>query len=442
MKKLTILIPCYNEGKAIGKVIDSVPINKLKSRGFKIDLIVVDNNSTDNTSRIAKEKGARVIFEKRKGKGNALRTGFRKISQDTDYVIMLDGDNTYKSEEIPRLIEPLENNFCDVVLGSRLEGKIKHHSMDFSHRLINWIFSFFVRHIYRVNITDVCTGYFAWKKKVIKKLTPHLESEGFSIEMEMVVKMAKLGYDMYSVPITYDKRTGDSNLKPFRDGIKIIWAFLKNLRWRPKKIINIKKSKKTKESFLIKILVVFWLIIILFLFFTKSPSGQTFGGILERFKGIVLSEWIYQAEDLPFDECKIVPDSESEKGETLETFSNKESNQYILLGPFVVLAPGRYKVIFRLKTDDLKKDHLVNLEVLKNKGLEIIEKREIMGKDFKTSGEYQDFELEFVTEGGRGFEFRVFLVRGKLWIDTIKVKSIDKNWKDSLIKLPRILIKG
>lgn len=63
-------------------------------------------------------------------------------------------------------------------------------------------------------------------------------------------------------------------------------------------------------------------------------------------------------------------------------------------------------------------------------------------KIFKASGEYQDFELEFTTEGGRGFEFRVFLVKGKLWIDTIKVKSIDKNWKSFIIKLPVILIKG
>lgn len=235
IKKITILIPCYNEEKGIGKVIDGVPLKKLDFFGYQTEIIVLNNNSSDHTVRVAQEKGAKVVSEKKQGKGNALKTGFRNISSDTDYVVMLDGDDTYKSEEILRLIEPLENGFCDVILGSRLEGKQNDCSFSLSHRLANWFFTFFVRRFYLVNTTDVCTGYFAWKKKVIDELALHIKSSGFAIEVEMITKMAKLGYKIYSVPITYDRREGHSKLSPIVDGIKITWMLFKNLMWRPQK---------------------------------------------------------------------------------------------------------------------------------------------------------------------------------------------------------------
>src|SRR4030066_82014 len=176
-----------------------------------------------------------------RSKGNAIRTGFGSISNDTDYVIMLDGDNTYKAKEIPRFIEPLENDFCDVIVGSRLEGKLNGDSLSFSHRLANWFFTFLTRRLYLVNTTDICTGYFAWKKEVIDELIPHIKSEGFGIEAEMITKMAKLGFKIFSVPITYDKREGNSKLSPYLDGLKILWILLKNINWRP--------EGKVKEAF-------------------------------------------------------------------------------------------------------------------------------------------------------------------------------------------------
>ena len=233
IKKITILLPCYNEEKGLGKVIDGVPLKKLAHFGYQTEIIVINNNSTDRTIKIAKKKGVKIVSEKKQGKGNALKTGFRNISSDTDYVVMLDGDNTYKSEEILRLIEPLENGFCDVILGSRLEGKINDCSFSLSHRLANWFFTFFIRRFYLVNTTDTCTGYFAWKKKVVDELAPYIKSSGFAIEVEMITKMAKLGYKIYSVPITYDRREGHSKLSPILDGIKITWTLFKNLMWRP-----------------------------------------------------------------------------------------------------------------------------------------------------------------------------------------------------------------
>lgn len=238
LKKISVLIPCYNEEKGIGKVIDDIPLKKLAHFGYQTEIIVIDNNSHDNTIKVAREKGAKIVTEKRQGKGNALKTGFRNISHDTDYIVMLDGDNTYKSTEILRLIEPLENDFCEVVIGSRLEGKMNGTSLSLSHRMANWFFTFFVRSFYLVNTTDTCTGYFAWKKKVIDELICHIKSDGFAIEAEMITKMAKLGYKIFSVPITYDLREGNSKLSPIIDGIKITWMLIKNLFWKPEEEVT------------------------------------------------------------------------------------------------------------------------------------------------------------------------------------------------------------
>src|SRR3990172_10930154 len=145
MKKISILIPCHNEEAGIGKVLDDIPTDYLKFLGYVTEVIVIDNYLSDNTSKEAESRNVRVIRENNIGKGNAIRTGFEAIQKDTSYVVMIDGDNTYKSKEIPRLIEPLESNFCDVVVGSRLGGKVKRNSLKFSNRFANWSFTFLVR---------------------------------------------------------------------------------------------------------------------------------------------------------------------------------------------------------------------------------------------------------------------------------------------------------
>jgi dolichol-phosphate mannosyltransferase len=236
MKTLAIVIPCYNEEKGIGKVIDSIPYKKINELGFNVLVYVIDNNSSDNTSAVAASHNAIVLFEGQQGKGAALRKGFSELSVDTDIVIMLDGDNTYKATEIPRMIEPITSGFCDVVIGSRLEGKTVGEALSFSHRLANWFFTFSARTMYQTNVTDTCTGFFAWKKEVIEQLFPHIQSKGFAIEAEMITKMAKLGYKIYSVPITYERREGESKLSPILDGIKITLMLYRNILWKPKKV--------------------------------------------------------------------------------------------------------------------------------------------------------------------------------------------------------------
>ena len=228
------MIPCYNEEAGVSEVINDIPFKKFKKLGYDVEALVIDNNSNDNTAKVAKSLGARVVFEKTPGKGNAIRKGFRSISKDTDYVVMVDGDDTYKPYEMLRLIELLENDFSDAVIGSRLEGNITGESMSFSHRAANWFFTFVTRKFYRANITDTCTGYFAWKRHVVDDLAKHTVSPGFAIEAEMITKMARLGHSMHSVPITYDPRAGESKLAPISDGLKITHMLFKNINWKAK----------------------------------------------------------------------------------------------------------------------------------------------------------------------------------------------------------------
>lgn len=231
-KKIAVVIPCHNEAASIAQVLNKFPREKLTKDLFQLYVYVVDNCSRDDTAAVASKAGAVVIHEPRKGKGHALRAGFRALAEDIDYVVMCDGDDTYSPEEILRMVEPLHSNFCDVVVGSRLGGRIQNSAMTTFNRFGNWLFTNAVRTVYRANVTDVLTGYFAWRKEVLDSLYPYLKSEGFAIEMEMVTKMARLGYQMTSVPISYHPRAGESHLRPLRDGARILKMFVRTLVWK------------------------------------------------------------------------------------------------------------------------------------------------------------------------------------------------------------------
>jgi len=247
-KKITVLIPCYNEEGGIRDVITSFPLEKINAQGYALEIIVIDNNSTDRTAEIARSLGATVIHESEKGKGNAMRRGFNAIAKNTDYVVMLDGDSTYRPEEFLRLIEPIDAGFADVVIGSRLGGRILEGSMSAFSHFGNLMYSHLVRYCYRVNMTDVLTGYFAWKREALERLRPHIKSQGFAIEMEMVTKMARLGEEITCVPISYHPRAGETNLNPIYDGVRIMSMFLRNLYWKPEAAKVVARAKRVRET--------------------------------------------------------------------------------------------------------------------------------------------------------------------------------------------------
>lgn len=230
---VAVLIPCYNEAEGIADVIRKMPYQRAARNLWNLHVYVIDNNSTDNTAEVAKNAGATVLKETKKGKGNAIRTGFASLPDDTDYVVMLDGDDTYDAGEVLRMVEPLHNNFCRVVIGSRLSGKRTENSMNVTSRIGNWLFTNMVKHTHNVSVTDVLTGYFAWTKEALDELRPYLKSDGFAIEMEMITKMARMNYDIYSVPISYTPRAGESSLQPISDGARILKMFASTLNWQP-----------------------------------------------------------------------------------------------------------------------------------------------------------------------------------------------------------------
>jgi dolichol-phosphate hexosyltransferase len=251
-KKITVIIPCHNEELGVGKVIDDIPRCKLNQMGYDIQVLVVNNNSTDRTEVVALNHGATVINESQKGKGFAIKKAFSLLDLDTDVVVMIDGDNTYKAKEIPRLIEPIESGFCDVVIGSRLGGKIRKKSLKFLNRVANWGYTFLVRQFYQANVTDVLSGFFAWKRDVIDGLNQHITSQGFDLEMEMITKMVRLGYEIYSVPVTYDMREGESKLNGVPDGVAILATFGRNLFWNPNQDQEIDWFSKTRGNQLLE----------------------------------------------------------------------------------------------------------------------------------------------------------------------------------------------
>ena len=244
---VTVVIPCYNEAENIEQVITGFHASELVKESFDFDILVVDNNSSDGTADIARQAGARVITEKQQGKGYAMRTGFRNIHPEAMYVVMLDGDCTYRPEEALRMLEPLHHNFCEVVIGSRLGGKMYDHSMRFGNRGFNWLCVHIVRLFYRANVTDVLSGYYAWRRDVIESLVPQLNASGFALEMEMITKMARMKFDMYSVPISYHQRLAGASIR-WWDSLPILKMFVRNLVWTPRPVLMQSRADSVAAS--------------------------------------------------------------------------------------------------------------------------------------------------------------------------------------------------
>ena len=233
MKTITLMIPCYNEEKTISKVIKKVPIKGLKKIGLNTDILVMDNNSNDNTAQIAKKAGARVVFEKKPGKGNNLKKGFKSLLPSTEIVVMIDGDDTYNSSELIKLIKPILNKKADIVMGSRLKGKIQKNAMPKINYIGNYLFTSIAKLLYDKNVTDLETGFVAWNRKAADNISKYIEQEKFGIEPELLAKAKHLKYKIYSVPISYKKDERKSNLHPLKDGSRILTTLIQYYFWKP-----------------------------------------------------------------------------------------------------------------------------------------------------------------------------------------------------------------
>jgi dolichol-phosphate mannosyltransferase len=199
--RVTILLPTLNEEENIQTVIDELPITKLVTRGYEVNILVVDGKSKDRTCEIAEKLGANVITQNGKGKGNGVRQAFSHA--DTDYLFMLDADGTYPSSYIMEMLTKLEEGY-DVVLGSRLDGQIQTGAMTRVNYFGNKMLTLLANALYGTRISDVCTGLWGFNSKVIKNLD--LNSNHFEIEAEMFATCVKKHYNITEIPIHYKRR--------------------------------------------------------------------------------------------------------------------------------------------------------------------------------------------------------------------------------------------
>lgn len=215
---VAVLIPCYNEAITIGKVVDD-----FKAVLPEANIYVYDNNSSDDTAKIALDHGAIVRFEPRQGKGNVVRSMFRDI--DADYYIMVDGDDTYPAEAAIELLKPLEDGVADMTVGDRLSNGSYGEENDrafhgFGNDLVRWL----IKAIYGYAFDDVMTGFRAFTRTFVK--TMPVLSSGFQIETELSIHAVDKRWRIVDVPIEYrDRPEGSySKLSTFSDGAKVLLA--------------------------------------------------------------------------------------------------------------------------------------------------------------------------------------------------------------------------
>jgi glycosyltransferase involved in cell wall biosynthesis len=212
MVDVSLIIPCLNEEKSIASCIRKAQEGFLRS-GLSGEVIVVDNGSTDRSVEIAREGGARVLFETRRGYGNALRRGIEEASGA--YIIMGDGDDTYDFSDSNRFVDLLKQGF-DLVMGSRFKGKILPGAMTWSHRYIgNPILSGMLRLFFGGKVSDSHCGLRAFTKDAYMRMDLH--TTGMEFASEMVIHGLKKKLRITELPITYYPRQGESKLASFRD---------------------------------------------------------------------------------------------------------------------------------------------------------------------------------------------------------------------------------
>jgi glycosyltransferase involved in cell wall biosynthesis len=213
--KISVVIPALNEEGIVGKTVKSVPQKKLRDIGFETEILVVDNASEDRTAEEAREAGARVIYEEKRGYGNAYMRGLNEATGDI--IVMGDADGTYPFAETYEFIQPILTEDAEFVIGSRLKGDIKKGAMPALHRYVgNPILTWMLNLLFSSGISDAHCGMRAMTREAWNKL--NLKTGGMEFASEMVIEASRLKLKMAEVPITYYPREGESKLSSYADG--------------------------------------------------------------------------------------------------------------------------------------------------------------------------------------------------------------------------------
>jgi len=229
-KKLSIIIPCFNEAKTIELLLAKVMAADVL--GLTKEIIIIDDASTDQSPQIIKKyknnPNFKILLQSiNQGKGSALKKGFSLSTGDI--VLIQDADLEYDPAEYHLLIEPILTNRADVVYGSRFMGGKPHRVVYYWHSVMNNFLTTFSNMLTNINLTDMETCYKVFNGDLIRRITPKLESNRFGFEPEITAKLAKIkNIRFYEVGISYYGRTYEEGKHiNLADGFKAVWEIIK-----------------------------------------------------------------------------------------------------------------------------------------------------------------------------------------------------------------------
>ena len=289
IRRIAVLIPCYNESQTIAKV-----VRDYRQALPEATIYVYDNNSSDGTDEIARAAGAVVRYERRQGKGNVIRTMFREI--DADCYLMIDGDDTYPAENAREMCEAVLTGGADMVIGDRLSSTYFTENKRPFHNVGNVMVRRFINMFWRPKapILDVMTGYRAFSPLFVKSF-PVL-SKGFEIETEMTIHALDKNLLLKTVTVNYrDRPTGsESKLNTYVDGAKVIMT-----------IFNLYRDYKPLQFFGVVGLILALLALILFVpvFYDYLQTS-----LVPRFPTLIVSGFLMLSAMLAF-ACGLILDT-------------------------------------------------------------------------------------------------------------------------------------
>jgi glycosyltransferase involved in cell wall biosynthesis len=221
--RIAIVIPTLNERKAVGKVLDGV---KDAMNGYHYQMLVVDGHSIDGTEEIATKKGAEVIYQRGKGYGEALKTGFfyARKRLDAGVIVMIDADLTYDPKNIPELVAPILNDEADFVVGNRFAGMQK-GAMPLINRVGNRVLSLIAKFTLRLKIYDTQSGIRAFRSELLDSM--NMVTRGMPFAIEMLAEALSADARIHETPVSYRPRVGKTKLNPIKDGGRILGIILR-----------------------------------------------------------------------------------------------------------------------------------------------------------------------------------------------------------------------